>query len=140
VSARGNYQPSEAQIQRQRRRARRDGQRPGKRQLQSIYRIERELGLEHKWVGNRVEARHRLRKLRAAQRAAAARGERERQPDQWALPAASFQLFELRRRGIEVCEPISRREADDLLHSRTRAPTGAGAERTEGQANASQSA
>ncbi len=90
-------------------------ERPGKAQLRAIRKAERQFGLKPLWVRNAAEARVYRRHLSRERTRLAAEQERKRHPDQWGLPAASVQKFQLRQRGIEFDPELTRREAHDLL-------------------------
>ncbi|HEX2467900.1 MAG TPA: hypothetical protein VHJ54_06815 [Solirubrobacterales bacterium] len=100
--------------------------RPTKRQLGTIRSLEKRLGRRRRWVENRAEATYYFRELRGELNAREAR-ERERNPDQWGLPAAETQLFQLRQAGVRFTEPLTRRQAQDLIdnarESRGKAPS-----------------
>jgi hypothetical protein len=89
--------------------------RPSKRQLGTIRSLEKKLERRRRRVANRAEATDYFRELRGELNAREARAERERNPDQWGLPAAETQLFQLRRAGVRFTEPLTRREAQDLI-------------------------
>lgn len=88
---------------------------PTRAQLKSIRRLERKLGAASCSPGTRAEATAYLTHLHSEINRAAAKAERAHHPHQWQLPAASTQLFQLRRAGIKIERQLTRREANELL-------------------------
>jgi hypothetical protein len=88
---------------------------PTERQLGNIRSLEKRLGRRRRWLDNRAEATYYFGELRRELNRRDARAERDRNPDQWSLPAADTQLFQLRQLGARFTEPLTRREAQDLI-------------------------
>lgn len=93
---------------------------PTRHQIRRMRKLEAQLGLRRRWVWSKAEATTYLRELRRERAWRAAAEERARNPDQWSLPAGDCQLYELRRYGIEFTEPLTRREAQDLIDNARR--------------------
>lgn len=88
---------------------------PGRRQIKILRNLEKRLGWKRKWVDTRSDATGRIRKARRELIKRESRAERERHPDQWSLPAAETQKYQLRRAGIDFPEDLTRRQAHELL-------------------------
>jgi hypothetical protein len=95
---------------------------PTRRQIGNIRSLAKRLGRRRRWLHNRAEATYYFGELRAELNKREARAERERNTDQWSLPAAETQLSELRRLGILFTEPLTRGEANDLIDSAPATP------------------
>lgn len=72
---------------------------------------EKRLDRRRRRVHNRAQATYYLGELRRELNRREERTEHKRHRHQWALPAASTQLAQLRRLGVDFAEPLTRRQA-----------------------------